>query len=730
MISQLLRTSSIALAMTIVLRAAPMTAQSANTPDFPAEVAAGYTLIPAPRELITGAALALRRGIFVAQPARAADRATTAQLRDFFRERHIRLATTSNAVVTVTLHRVGEPDATRLIKRSGLKFDSAMTAEGYVLIASGGTVDVIGASDAGVFYGVQTLQQLVQDTGSAASFLGATIRDWPAMRWRGFQDDLSRGPIPTLAFQKKQLRTLAAYKLNVYSPYFEHSLPYDAYPLASPPGNQMSNADIAALVDYARTLHIDVIPEQEAFGHLHHLLKWETYSAMAETPHGHVLAPGQPGSMEFVRASFAEIAKRFPSQFLHIGADETFELGRGQTKERIESEGKRLGKDTREGVGAVYVDFVKKIAAELAPLHKRLLFWGDVAMNHPDLTRTLPKDMIAVAWWYDPKESYDNYLTPFRDAGIETWVAPGVNNWNRVYPNNANMLTNIRNFVRDGQRLGSTGMLNTSWDDDGEAIFNQTWYGVLFGAAAAWQPGESSIPRFEASFGRTFHGDTTGRLDDAQRKLAAAHKLLQSVGVGDASDYLFWLDPWSAEGRFVTEKTKPVLRNVRLLAEGALLDLHAARRSQPLRETDALSALELGARRTNLIGMKLQFAEEVSEMYARAYDATVNPTPGASPTRELGDITGINGRLQDLRDEYGVLRSMYEQAWMRENSSYWLNNVTARFDQSQQLWISRADKVNQARQRWYRDRTLPPATELGIPVVPVRPILPIKAVVP
>ncbi len=705
-------------------------AQSPSSAGIPAEVTAGYTLIPAPRELTPSATLSLRQGVVIASSARGGDRASAAQLREFFRERHVRLSSTSSAAVVVTLHRVGDASAKTILQRASMRFDSAMTTEGYVLLARGKHVDIIGASDAGVFYGVQTLQQLVQDTGTTSSILGATIRDWPAMRWRGFQDDLSRGPIPTLAFQQKQLRTLAAYKLNVYSPYFEHSLPYDAYPLASPPGNQISDADIAALVAYAATLHIEVIPEQEAFGHLHHLLKWETYTAMAETPHGHVLAPSQPGSMDFVRASFAEIAKKFPSQFLHIGADETFELGRGQTKERVEAEGKRLGKDAREGVGAVYVDFVKKIAAELAPLHKRLLFWGDVAMNHPDLARTLPKDMIAVAWWYDPKDSYDSYLTPFRDAGIETWVAPGVNNWNRVYPNNANMLTNIRNFVRDGQRLGSTGMLNTSWDDDGEAIFNQTWYGVLFGAAAAWQPGESSIPRFEASFGRTFHGDTSGRLNEAQRKLAAAHKLLQSVGVGDASDYLFWLDPWSAEGRFVTEKTKPILRNVRLLAEGAMLDLHAARRNQPLREADALAALELGARRTNLIGMKFQFAEEVAEMYARAYDSTVNPTPGASPTRELGDITGINGRLQDLRDEYGVLRAMYEQAWMRENSSYWLNNVTVRFDQSQQLWISRADKVNQARQRWYRDRTLPPATELGIPVVPVKPILPPKAIVP
>jgi len=708
-------------------------AQNATTAlsPVPPQIAAGYTLIPAARELTTAPPLSLRNGLYLAPPTRAADRATATQLRETLRARKVRFATSASAnTVTLTLHRAGDAAAERLLQRTGLRFDSAMTTEGYVLVAEGSHVDVVAKSDAGVFYGVQTLQQLVQDTGTAASILGARIRDWPAMRWRGFHDDLSRGPIPTLAFQKQQLRTLAAYKLNVYSPYFEHTLAYESYPLAAPPGDHLSDTDIRELVAYAKTLHIDVIPEQEAFGHLHHLLKWETYSPLGETPHGHVLAPAQPGSMEFVRQTFGEIAKLFPSQFLHIGADETFELGRGQTKDRVESEGKRLGKDAREGVGAVYVDFVTKIAQELKPLNKRLLFWGDVAMNHPDLAKTLPKNLIAVAWWYDPKDSYDSYLTPFRDAGIETWVAPGVNNWNRVYPNNANMLTNIRNFVRDGQRLGSTGMLNTSWDDDGEAIFNQTWYGVLFGAAAAWQAGESSIPRFEASYARAFHGDTTGRINEAQRKLTAAHKLLQSVSVGDASDYLFWLDPWSAEGRFVTEKTKPVLREFRLLAEGALLDLHAARKSQPLRETDAIAAIELGARRINLIGMKFQFAEEVAEMYARAYAANTDTIAATVPTRDLADITGINGRLQDLRDEYGVVKAMYEQAWGRENTPYWLNNVTARFDQSQQLWIARADKVHQARQKWYRDRTLPTAGELGIPVVPVRPILPTKGIVP
>ena len=129
--------------------------------------------------------------------------------------------------------------------------------------------------------------------------------------------------------------------------------------------------------------------------------------------------------------------------------------------------------------------FWGRFTQQLAPLNKRLLFWGDIAENSPELVGTLPKDMIAVSWHYDATPDFTKNLEPFLKSGLETWVATGVNNWNRVYPNNNEALGNIRAFVRDGQKLGATGELNTVWNDDGEGLFDENWFGVLFGAAAA-----------------------------------------------------------------------------------------------------------------------------------------------------------------------------------------------------------------------------------------------------
>jgi len=657
-------------------------------------------LIPQPREMQVEGSVSVANGITISRPANAEDRFAALDLANALKERGIRVVTGETGPGPhVVLLRAGASAAQSVLRRHSLTLDPAMKDEGYVITPDGNRIVVIGTTPAGVFYGAQTVKQIVNGDGDQAKLYRATIRDWPAMRYRGFHDDLSRGPVPTLDFQKKQIRTLAAYKINFFSPYFEHTLAYDSNPLIAAPGGALSHADVKELVAYAANYHVDIVPEQEAFGHLHHVLKYEIYSPLGETPHGHVLAPGQPGSLPLIRQMFSEINTLFPSRFVHLGADETFELGRGQTADRVKA----------VGIGVVYLDFLRQIADALRPSGKRFLFWGDVALSSPELVNTIPRDLIAVPWTYGADTSYVRFIAPFRNVGMETWVAPGVSSWNRVYPNNAVALVNIQRFVRDGQRLGATGMINTSWDDDGEALFNQTWYGDLFGAAAGWQAGESSIDAFASSYGRVFHGDLSGKIDEAQRRLAAAHALLGNAKVGDASDYLFWLDPWTDEGRSMAQRIRPYTHDLRILAESALVFIAQAE-PKITRERDAIEAMNLGARRIDFIGMKFQFADEVVAMYDRAADTT-----SKSPQRDLADITGTNGRLQDLRDGYSLIRDEYEKAWLRENRPYWLHNVLARYDLATQLWMERADRISLARQEWFGTHKLPPAASLGIP---------------
>ncbi len=665
--------------------------------------AADPHLIPKPRESTAGSFVAIPGAIAIVPAPNADDRFAARDLAESLRERGLKVMNSADGAFVIHLQRASSESGKALLAKVGKTLGDAASPEGYVIVATKSGIDVVGATAAGVFYGAQTVKQLVQGTAKQPTVFTTVIRDWPAMPYRGIQDDLSRGPLPTLEFQKKQIRTFAAYKMNVYSPYYEHTMEYKKNPLIGPPGGTMSQAEIKELVAYAAQYHIDVIPEQEAFGHLHHVLKYDLYSALAENDHGHVLAPGDPQSIPLIKSWFAEINNVFPSKFVHIGADETFELGMGRTRDAVKS----------QGIGAVYLDFLKQVELALRPSGKKLLFWGDVAQNHPDLVKSLPHSMIAVGWDYWTYKGFTSKLKPYLDAGMEVWVAPGVASWNRVYPNNDIALRNIQGFVREGQQMGATGMLNTTWDDDGESIFNQTWYGILFGAAAAWQKGEASIPEFAASYGVQFHGDATGKLNEAQRKLTAAHLAIGAAKAGEGNDALFWVDPFTVDGQLRAEQMRPYNRQMRIAAESALVLIAEAREAGGLRNTDALDAMELGARRLDFIGMKFQLADEISKLYTHALDTVA---VGGNPSHDLGEIAStINSRMQDLRDGYVLTKELYERSWRAENRPYWLGNVTNRYDLSAQLWIQRFDKLVQARNQYNRTKKLPSNEEQGIP---------------
>jgi len=406
------------------------------------------------------------------------------------------------------------------------------------------------------------------------------------------------------------------------------------------------------------------------------------------------------------------------------------------------------------GLAAVYLDFMQQIAIALKPLNRRLLFWGDIAQDAPALVKALPQSFkdatIAVAWGYNPEpKGYAKFLTPFTNAGFETWVSPSVHNYRVVYPDNNLTLLNIQGFTRDGQKMGSTGQLNTIWNDDGEGLINQDWYGVLFGAAAAWQKGESPVEAFEQSYGEVFHGDATGALDQAQMELMAAHAVLkEQAKVGDATNNLFWLDPWSKDGLKVAGEVRPWTHDLRMHAEAALTLIAQARAAaganpvgsasvggaaagydaatygaaaSGLREPDAVDAMELGARRMDFIGLKFQLADEMAAGYARAFAASTSAdkkTRG-SVNREISDIYSLNGRIEDILHGYTLLRDLYESAWLRSNRPYWLRNVLEQYDYAAQIWLARADKVHSAQRQWADSKTLPAAEELGIPPAPV-----------
>jgi len=582
------------------------------------------------------------------------------------------------------------------LKAAKVDVPANLNEEGYVLHAGTNGVVVAGGSAAGVFYGLQTLKQLVRGEGRTAFIQGVNIVDWPAMRWRGVSDDISRGPVPTVDYIKRQLRTFAAYKLNLHSFYMEHAFASATHPLIGPEGGSLTPAEIRELVAYAKSYHIELVPEQQTFGHLHKALKLEKYNPLAEVPYGDVLSPQQEGSYKLIADWYRELNELFPSQFFHIGADETFELGQGQSREAART----------RGVGAVYFEHLNRVRELLKPYNRKLIFWGDIALNHPELIGSIPKDLIVANWDYTPRDNFATRIDPFKNAGLQQMVCPGVWGWNQIFPNVDTASKNIINFVRDGQAAGAIGMLNTTWDDDGETLFEHGWYGIVLGAAASWQSGIVDQNRFDADFDWAFFRSDGDQFVKAIHALGSVNTTL---GIRTSND-LFWRDPFTTAFQNEARANAEKIRQMRLQVENALESL-IRNRQNARRNASMVSSMILAAQRFDHLGRRAQTVEKLSREY---WDAYLNLGDRARARRLRRYYSPIYNQLREMTEELSVLREGYRQQWLAENRPYWLDSVLARYDNAMSMWLSKSRALDEAVRNYERTSILPNPEEFGL----------------
>lgn len=672
---------------------------------------AGLHLIPAPREvkMLAGSGFTVdpHTRIVLMKSHETAERVAAEMLAEDIRQLsglRLRIETSGSLPGSHNIIYLGRPKNDRRLEKvlsdHGLPMEAGFSSQGYALVADARQIVVAAPTDQGVFYGVQTLRQLlVPATKERMQCPTLSIRDWPAMTWRGVQDDMSRGPIPSLAYMEQQIRILSEYKINMFALYMENVFDYKSEPLVAPREAAITPAEIRQLVDYGRRYFVTILPEQESFGHLHKLLREDVYSDLAETPHGGVLTPTNPKSFTLMANMLNELAPLFPGPFFHIGADETSELGEGKTKELA----------AKEGLGQVYLHFLQRIDTILSPYHKRVMFWGDIAMHYPQLLSTLPKNMIAVAWDYSTRDSFDPLLAPYKNAGLDTFVSPGVENWNRIFPDFDAAMVNIRNFVRDGQRFGSLGMLNTSWNDDGESLVDMTWPALVFGAASSWQRGESSIEQFWQDYDWAFYRTRGNGLSRAIQLLSRANGRFDEVGLGGAYNKDSWVDPFSHSGEELARRTLDFASPLRLDAEHALATLYRQQDKVRLHR-NSIDDLIFGGQRLDLLGMKIEYTAEIGGLY---WDAYQHMAQEGQVDRDLYRISATNGRLEDLRDGTTRLAGEYARLWAQQYRPFWLENVLIRYQNQASLYQSKIDQVAAVMQEYHATSLLPPPDQIG-----------------
>lgn len=369
-----------------------------------------------------------------------------------------------------------------------LVLDSAVKKpQGYRLTISPENIVIAGHDLAGVFYGVQTLRQLLQTQG--ATLPQMVIDDWPDFPARGVMHDISRGRVSTMDTLYDLIDMLASWKVNQFQLYIEHTFAYREHRGVWRHASPLTAEEILELDAYCRERHIDLVPNQNSFGHMERWFEQPQYRHLAEleveftapwgVPHlPSTLSPAVPETLPFIESLYAELLPNFTSKLFNIGCDETFELGMGRSKSLVEEKGK----------GRVYLDFFLEVC-RLAQAHGRTVqFWPDIINQHPELIPELPRDIIALEWNYEAGYDFLGKTAPYAEAGIPFYVCPSTSVMRTILGRSDNCLANLREAAEQGLRNGAIGFLNTNWGDTWgwRRWLPVSYLGFACGAALSW----------------------------------------------------------------------------------------------------------------------------------------------------------------------------------------------------------------------------------------------------
>jgi len=417
---------------------------------------------------------------------------------------------------------------------------AGLRAEAYELDLTVEGGELRSSTDAGLRHGRRTLEQLRQ---AGPALPGLRIRDWPDFAVRGYMLDISRDRVPTRQTLERLVGLLALVGMNHLELYTEHTFAYrdhaDVWRDASP----MTPEDIRWLDDRCRAEGIELVANQNCFGHMERWLRLPAYRHRAEAPDGYepiagltrppsVLAPTADNA-GWALGLLAELLPNFSATAVNIGCDETFELGLGVSAAMVAERGK----------AAVYAEHLARLVGPLAAEGRQVLFWDDVARHDRQALDGLDPSAVAVVWNYeapgppldppaglaeflermgvdlDPSGGFSRLTSGWASSGRPFWVAPGTSSWNSLVGRIDNATANLLDAARAGLADGASGFLITDWGDGGHLQPPSVSFGPLvYGGAVSWCASTNADLDVAAVLDRfVFDGSLGGVLDRVGR---------------------------------------------------------------------------------------------------------------------------------------------------------------------------------------------------------------------
>lgn len=361
---------------------------------------------------------------------------------------------------------------------TNLGIEPVSTNEGYVLHISPAGIIIIGSDEAGVFYGLQSLRQLLR---AGPQFQNMTIRDYPDLPLRIAMVYLDSNS----SLNTKLLPLLAEHKFNALL-VMSNYICWESAPELRVPG--CAPKELAKqLVNLSKINLLQPIPLLETLGHVQWMFNNNQHrDLLADPTVGEAFAydPLNPNVYELLFPVINEVIELFEPKIFHIGHDEVRNV--------IPFPGNEAQRQV--GFARLFLDDTLTLYNHLAKQNIQTMMWHDILLSDEivPILDEFPKDIMVASWNYEPATTYPS-LEHLQTAGFQalgaTWAKP----------------ENITSYAKFTKEKQASGMIQTRWSGyfgNSSLLlgqYNQA-YAYLNAANIFWNTTAKSLKNFPQYF--------------------------------------------------------------------------------------------------------------------------------------------------------------------------------------------------------------------------------------
>ncbi len=408
-----------------------------------------------------------------------------------------------------------------------LDAQSSIPSEGYTLRISGDKVEIKAASESGLWYGLMSLGQLLEDAqDQQVSLPICSITDQPALSYRAVHLDVKHH-LEKKDYYYALMDRFAAQKINAVIVEIEDKLGYQLQPKVAAP-DAFSIEDWKAISEYAMARNIRISPLVQGLGHASFILKHEEYSLLRDDPESDwAFNPLNEDTYKVQFDLYEDALKAFPyANYLHVGGDEVHTTGRNSGKSPLELQLIWLNRVSEYAAGKgltpiFWDDMPLQNAGVYRSIYDSKLTEAQVdsiwSANEPNLNKYIdlfPKNCVYMRWNYDMPESPGNNraIRWFTDNGLKVMGATaGQTRWN-LMPQDQSNTKNIKDFALISIRNKADGLLLTLWDDD-SPHFELYHRGISIFAEYTWAGEKRTADELHAAYRQRAYGPALAEAD-------------------------------------------------------------------------------------------------------------------------------------------------------------------------------------------------------------------------